>query len=186
MFPRSFTFSKDDIGDVLITAQISNLVSETSLDFQFTLYEIISGLTVTVTTNGQSVDLDESPVHAAKFTELSFEVSFLTGSHFHIEIDYGDGVTDKLTPSSILTSLSSFKHSYEDRNIYNVSIYAYNEVSKFEYKYNESVHIYDEVEEIEFKVENVVYEQDLYPDLQIFDDSSELFTLIFGVAASKT
>ena len=186
MFPTIFEFSKEDIGNVTVLAKISNLVSTTTLKFEFTLVEVINIMKLNVQANDEtaSVDLDSGSVHIATFKELTFTESLQAGSHINVSIEFGDGEVDETTPSNFLDRSATFKHIYKAPGIYDISISASNVISNLNRAFLDSIYVYDEVNDVRFNVKNVIYDPELYPDANIFQNRSELFTLIFGVAAT--
>ena len=165
---------------------MSNIVSKTTLKYQFTLVQKIEDLQLKADSVFSGVlNLNKSSVDAEEEENLKFIVTVGAGSHVEYMIDYGDGHSDT-KPSPILLAKNSvvfFTHQYDIYGKYDVNITAFNLIHSVFYLYETSIHVYETVDSVSFSVKMVNYDQQLYGG-SIFDKSSEVFALLFGTPAT--
>jgi len=188
VFPESITFDYEEVGDVVVYVELSNIVSRTALKYQFTLIEKIEGLKLDVVSSFSgllNLEDADAAVDAAEDEDLIFVVTVTAGSHVEYTIDYGDGNFDTESPLTLhaKNSVLKFTHYYEKYGIYDVNITAKNAIHPMSRFYETSVRVYETVDSISTSVKTVDYNQDLYGG-SIFDQSSEVFALLFGIPAS--
>ena len=169
-------------------AKLSNLVSTTTLKYNFTVIEKIEDLQVKAESPHSSLlNLEQSSIDAGEEEEVVFILSVQAGSHLNYLIDFGDGNSDTKSSPQLLAkeSVVIFAHQYDNWGVYNVTVKAENLIHSAERSYPYSVNVFEKVDNLIKTIKDVDYDEDLYEGSSIFDAESELFAILFGSAATK-
>ena len=187
VFPTTLSFGFEEIGDVKVYVVLSNLVSKTIVEYNFTLVEKIDNLQLKAQSTASSgfQDLLTSSIVAAEGEEVKFLVTVDAGSHVEYVIDYGDGNYDAQSSPVLLAKdrAVSFSHQYEQNGKYDVNITAKNVIHSLTTDYPSSISVLEIVDNVAYSLQYIDYDEKLY-DSSIFDSFSELFVAIFASPAT--
>ena len=186
IFPTTLAFGYEEVGDVDVVVELSNLVSKVTLKYSFTMVERIEDLQVDAESSFSGLlSLENGLVVAAEGESLKFVVFVGAGSHVDYVIYYGDGNSDA-KPSPVLLAINSvviFTHDYEDYGIYDINITATNLVHSTNALYPSTIKVLEIVESVIVSVKKIDFDEELYGS-SIFDELSEIFSLLFASPAS--
>ena len=178
LIPLNWSFELEDIGDITVLADMSNLVSAMTLTYKFTLVEVVENLLVKIEHHDVQTNLKNEIINVATSEKLLFIMSFKAGSHLEFAIDYGDGKSDSFISNDLRTTITTFEHQYDIEGIFSIEIVGVNNVSVINQTFDDAINVFELVGNIKSTIQSVRFEQEDVVD--VFGDSSELLATIFG------